>query len=447
MTWLTPFVLILLLALLAGLFVDALHRISKNDLGAFPTYYEAAKALRDGHDPYAQHIGAYSYVYPPLYAFLCRPLAGLPQSTAARVMLLMNTAFVLAALLVAAYAILGRLGNRATALNVVGVALCAAVIAAVPLHNELRGMETNALILLCFALALYWLDRRPGCAGFALALAINIKYLPLAVLPYLLMRRRWAAASATVLWSTALALAPAVSIGWAGNLAYLRQAVGGLGNLAGAGATAGSARINSASIESSISVTSTFARLGESLGWSTKSGFLLGGAIAAACIFMAILAYRRNRLPLLLWPESAAQGGPPFRMLIAIEWAGIITGLLAFSPNTQNRNLVLAVIPATLAAILLRFPRPGSARTSAVIAILTMLVALILPVAAMGHHRTGVWQHSGMPCWSLLAAYVILLHVGLAAARGPENGQTIASRSTSNGSVKKAVNKPVVNSR
>jgi hypothetical protein len=442
-TWLTRLVLILLFALLAGLFLDALHRISKNELGAFQTYYEAAKSLRDGRDPYVQRVGTYSYVYPPLYAFLCRPLACVPQRTAARVMLLANTAFILAALLLTAHAMLRRLGIRAIALNVAGVALSAAVIAAVPIYNELRGMETNALMLLCFALALHWLDRRPGRAGLSLALAINIKYLPLAAIPYLLIRRRWAAACATALWSVALALAPALSVGWARNLGYLRSAVGGLGSLAGASTTAGSAHINSASVDSSISITSTLARVGESVGWTARSGLLLGGAVAVCCILVAISAYRRERLPLLLWPAPTAQRMRPSQSLVAIEWAGLVTSVLAFSPNTQNRNLVLAVIPATLAAILVRFPRPGASRLPTAIAIFMLLVALILPVATMGHHLTGVWQHSGMPCWCLLAAYIVLLHVGLQDARGPECREAFDSRTSSSHDAPLSFNTPV----
>ncbi|HWE97556.1 MAG TPA: glycosyltransferase family 87 protein [Tepidisphaeraceae bacterium] len=402
-----------MLTLLAGLFVDARHRINKSDTGAFSTYWEAARDLRDGRDPYGRHVGAYSYVYPPLYALLCRPLATMPLIQAARIMLVINTAFVLAALLLTSRSVLERLSISTSALNVLGVAFGAALLAAVPLHNELRGMETNALLLLSFALGLYWLDRRPGCAGLALAVAINIKYLPVLAIPYMLLRRRWAAAAATALWSAALALLPALFIGWTTNLRYLRMAVGGLGNLAGTGPAAGSAHVNQASVLSSISITSTFARLAEGLGWPSRSGLALGAAAAACCGLMAVVAYRRRRLPLLLWPAARAQTASPFQALVAIEWAGLVTGILAFSPNTQNRNLVLAVIPAVLAVVLLRFPRGGLSRRPVVIAVITMLVALILPIAAMGHENTGIWQHSGMPCWCLLAAYAVLLVVGL----------------------------------
>ncbi|MDB5333197.1 MAG: hypothetical protein JWP03_4348 [Phycisphaerales bacterium] len=411
--WVAAVVCVALLTLLAGLFVDARHRIDKNDTGAFSTYQEAARDLRDGRDPYAGHVGTYSYVYPPLYALLCRPLAALPLITAAHAMLLVNTAFVLAALLLTSRSVLERLAIPASALNVVGVAFSAALIAAVPIHNELRGMETNALLLLSFTLGLYWLDRRPGRAGFALAVAINIKYLPILAIPYMLLRRRWAAAAATALWSAALALLPALFIGWTTNLRYLRMAVGGLGNLAGAGSAAGAAHVNQASVSSSISITSTFARLAEALGWPSRSGLALGAAAAACCGLMAVVAYRHRRLPLLLWPAARAQTASPFQSLVAIEWAGLVTGILAFSPNTQNRNLVLAVIPAVLAVVLARFPRAGISPRPVVIAVITMLVALILPIAAMGHENTGIWQHSGMPCWCLLAAYAVLLNIGL----------------------------------
>ena len=66
-----------------------LHQIAKGHIGAFGTYYVAADALRYGRNPYSR-IGVYPYVYPPLYAFLCQPLARLPRAPAAEIMLMMT---------------------------------------------------------------------------------------------------------------------------------------------------------------------------------------------------------------------------------------------------------------------------------------------------------------------------------------------------------------------
>ena len=92
----------LLIAGLAVLFgilaADGLHQITKGKVGAFNTYYDAAEALRDGRDPYAVHHGLYNYVYPPLYAFLWRPLLHLSRPAAARSMLVLNAGLILAAL-------------------------------------------------------------------------------------------------------------------------------------------------------------------------------------------------------------------------------------------------------------------------------------------------------------------------------------------------------------
>ena len=120
-------------------------------------------------------------------------------------MLAVNCACVLAALLVGAAALLGRIGRSVSLRNIAFAALAAALVAIVPIHNELRGLETNSILLLSFVLALYWLDRRPVAGGLALAVGVSIKYLPIIAVPYLLLRRRWTTAGATLVGSIGLA--------------------------------------------------------------------------------------------------------------------------------------------------------------------------------------------------------------------------------------------------
>src|SRR5258705_8385049 len=90
--------------------------------------------------------------------------------------------------------------------------------------------QTNGLMLLMLALALRWLDRKPWLAGLALGFAVNIKYLPLVLLPWLLIRRRWLAAGSFVLGCIFFAILPAVQSGWNNNLNHLSTAFRGPGH-------------------------------------------------------------------------------------------------------------------------------------------------------------------------------------------------------------------------
>jgi hypothetical protein len=287
----------------------------------------------------------------------------------------------------------------------------------VPIHNEMRGMETNSIVLLSFVLALCWLDRHPILSGLALAVAISIKYLPVIAIPYLLLRRRWLAAVATVGWSIILALLPAVSLGWSTNLGYLHYSTGGLVHLAGMKSTTAVAKVQGTDVATSISITSSLSRGVGRLGWPNVMAPALVATVIIIWVAVILLGYRRRRLPILHWPNARAQRTAPFDALLAIEWAGVVTFALAFSPNTQNRNLVLAVVPVTLAAVLAWFPIPGHSRRWIGFSIGVILLGLILPVASMGKPFTVFWLHGAWPCWCLLVPYAILHRAGLAIAQ------------------------------
>ena len=410
-----------LLVIFAVLVADVRHQIAKNELGGVKTYYPAAVAMAHGQSPYAySHAGGYPYVYPPLFAVMYEPLHRLPINSAARVSLVFDAAMLLLALLVSSRAMLARLGEKVNAANMPAISFGVALIALVPLHNELRGLETNSILLLSFALALYWLDRFPIGAGLALAVSINIKYLPIVAIPYLLLRRRWKATIATLAWTIALALLPAIQLGWSTNLAYLETAVGGLINLTQNGAVSGdSAQVHSADVETSLSIASATARIARHHGWP-KSSELLGMAmIGGGWLGLILIPYRIFRRPILQWPDAAARQNPPFPRLVAIEWSALVIFALAFSPNTQNRNLVMAIIPATLAVHLLFFAGGFLPRIVAILASAILAVGLYLPIAMMGKPFTIAWVADGGACVCLLASQ-FLLTVATLASRGAD---------------------------
>ena len=162
---------------------------NEKHLGDFPTFYQAAEFARDHKDIYAAGKPKQKYVYPPLTAFLYVPLTYLPRLTAAHVSLVINAGIILLALYLAADTFVRRMDGRGKVLPI-AVAFGVAILNENEMRLQLTMLETDAVMLLMFVLALRWLDRLPIGAGLALAFAFNIKYLPIVVVPYLLLHRR-----------------------------------------------------------------------------------------------------------------------------------------------------------------------------------------------------------------------------------------------------------------
>jgi hypothetical protein len=329
--------------------------------------------------------------------------------------MLLDASFIALGMILLSRIMLLRLGLKATATSVAIVALSASLLIVAPIRNEMHGLESNALVFLCFVLALYLIDRHPLLAGICLAVAINIKYLPIVLLPYLLLRRRWMAAGATVVGTAGLALLPALATGWGTNIHYLHMAVGGLLHLTGAGAAPGDiANVPMLTESASLSITSSLARSAHLHGWPSGSAAGITLLIAAIWAGAVLAMYRRGGFPAFRWPRAAAQRFGSYKGLFMMEWAGLISTMLALSPNTQDRHLLLAAFPVTLAMAMAWFARP--ARSPYVLATGAVIVALgvLLPIGAMGRAFTVSWRAAGMPGWFLLAGCGMILWAGLA---------------------------------
>src|SRR6202042_3814306 len=135
----------------------------------------------------------------PLIALLYTPIAKLPYETAGFVMLAINCILAASAIRLAAGEFADRFGLPAAPSLIWSIALLGAILDVDKIRNELQMLQTNALMLMMFVLALRWLDRRPILAGIALGVVFNIKYLSLAMLPYLILRRRWKTLAAFVI--------------------------------------------------------------------------------------------------------------------------------------------------------------------------------------------------------------------------------------------------------
>ncbi|MEI6787451.1 MAG: glycosyltransferase family 87 protein [bacterium] len=407
--WILLITLVISIMMLAFT-AHAFKKAARGDHCDFQAYYVAAKALCEHNDPYV--FAERPYIYPPLFATLCMPLASLPANTAAMTYVPVMVAAILLSFFWGVREIMRRLDVPVTPLLFAITFLISFAVMEDRIKSDLQMFQVNSLLLFLFILALRWLDRHPLWAGAALGLAINIKAFPIIMLPYLLFRRRYRAAASMVVSTILFGLLPSAVIGWKTNLQYLAQSSGGFLSLLGVQTgVEQKAQIKDVTASYSVSLPSGIVRMAgpghETLAWT-----------AVAMIFLTIIifgawVYRRGGIPRLHWPDAAQQQQQPWKALIALEWAILIALALIFSPQTNSRHLLmLAPLPMLGAAMMVKsFPKPGW------IWILTgtalAWASITLPPGSFRisflHTAHVFWQFVGGPSWVLLAAIPPLL--------------------------------------
>jgi hypothetical protein len=349
-----------------------------------------------------------------LIALLYTPIARLPYETAGFVMLGINCILAASAIRLAAGEFAYRFSLSAAPALIWSIALLGAVLDIDKIRNELQMLQTNALMLMMFVLALRWLDRRPLLAGLALGLIFNIKYLSLAMLPYLILRRRWKTLGAFVFSAFGFAFLPAIVDGWQANLRSLHVAFGGLLHMVGAGAGE-QANVEDITAMFSSSITSAMARLSEG-GLPMSVVLLLVMAIALATLGIVIFLYQREGFSLFRWPAASEQAHQPYRGIVGLEWAGLVTAALVFSPQTNTRHLFLALLVTVGTAALLLGGQWSRGRTILSLAAILAFLGFILPPGQRPvtlRSASFRWTAVGGACWCLLMLYLTMLSEGL----------------------------------
>jgi Glycosyltransferase family 87 len=323
-------------------------------------------------------------------------------------------------------------------------------------------------------LGMAWLRTKPVLGGAALALACAIKYVPLAFLPYLLVRRQWKAAGGMTAGLLACALLPALWLGWNRNLEYLAIALRGMGVMSGASsaATASSGSKPAANVipidaEYSLSITSGIARmLGPDRSFASLAIWTCAALVAAVCI--AWLLYRVKGIGLFTlstslsrdftpstdkdhasttpdlsesWSEdpgratktSTSSATPSTRahsnahhnallnalpLLWFAECSAVLAAALAFAPQTQKRHFnILVPLVAGLVVVAGRIPG-GAIKVS--IASLLIFAAGVTPMLNVPGTRAfvdNVWKWSGGPGWLAIAAAYALVWLALSRSK------------------------------
>jgi hypothetical protein len=249
-------------------------------------------------------------------------------------------------------------------------------------------------------------------SGLALGFGANIKYVTLIALPYLLIRKRFKAALSTVAGSLLWALLPALAMGWNRNIEFLRKAIDGLVNLSAQNsAVAGAAKVFGPEFGYSIPA---FAARYFGNGGHTVASMAVVCVVALLFSLTAWGLYRSAKIPMLLGRggRRETQGITPG--VVALEWAGLIVIVLAFSPQTSSPRLSMLLFPCLLAVSVLLMPRGQISGLPLILGLLIMFAGLVLPIKGVGlDPAIPIWRNFSGPTWCILPMYLTLLWVGL----------------------------------
>lgn len=194
--------------------------------GDFKIFLEASKMLRDGGNPY--HVwhfvseGNYGmYFYSPLWALVLIPFTYFPSFVPNFIWLLANVFFLYRLFqLLKQYIDFNLLSKKQQNWLII---LCLIMSFRFILYNF--GMIQMTLFILWGILeSLRFIRNKQVFWGaLILALIINIKVLPLVILPYLIFRRQFKAFAGTILISGLLLWLPSIYTGWSQNQFLLTE--------------------------------------------------------------------------------------------------------------------------------------------------------------------------------------------------------------------------------
>jgi hypothetical protein len=211
---------ILGIPVLVFLFNTALHN------GDFKVFLEAAKLIAAGKNPYHLWIfiseGHYAFYFnSPLWATLLIPFTHLPNFVTNIIWLLANVYFLyrIWILLTRYFAFYSLTKRQINWLLFLSILLCARFI----LYN-FEMIQMTVFLLWGSLESLHLFRNKKFIAGGALlAIIINIKILPIVLIPYLIYRKEMKGSLSTLAFSIIFLLLPGLILGWSTNVFLLSE--------------------------------------------------------------------------------------------------------------------------------------------------------------------------------------------------------------------------------
>jgi len=395
----------LLTILLAGLAAKAILAHVSTDTWDFDYFYRAAQGMLLGQDIYAASDG--HYIYPPFLAFIFQPFVCFSERTAALIWTVTSALVIFAAAIIASKEIAARWIRADTDVDP-SLAWAIAAIACFLIADKIEATfllgQTDCLMLLGFACALYWMDCRPVLAGTAIGAAASIKYLTLIFVPYLLIKKNFRAAIASVLAFIFFMALPIMEVGLNRGAEYATTELLGFGRMLGLIAGDKHVKILRVTMDRSVSITSAVFRL-------TRSHYLPDflAELLVALLFVAVIAgivfiCRHHGVSIFIQEKSSWQRACA---VTSLEWAVLIFLAMVFSPQTTARHMVLLLLVFVTAIGLFLAQKAKGSRALLVIAVALMIIGLSFPPLPIH-----IWRVFSGASWCAVVLILTIMWVG-----------------------------------
>jgi drug/metabolite transporter superfamily protein YnfA len=402
---------VIALMLLSVAAPTVLHNLNPSkDTEDFAPVYKAAELMRQGKDMYSGTRGL--YIYPPFLALLFQPLTVLPERPAAALWTVVSAAiFAAAALIIATSATHAWNGSRRNADLRWSIAAVALLLSLEKINADLKLGQTDCLILLGFACALRWMQRRPAAAGIAIGAIASIKYVSLIFVPYFLLKRNYSAAAAAIGSFVALNLLPILEVGFQHGVHFLIAATAALSKMAEVGGRV-RAKIPRITWERSVSITSAVSKWSQHHYLPRPLTFAIVLACFCTLLVLILLISRRAGLPLFRFanPEPSRE-----HVTACLEWACLVVFAIVFSPQAAARHFVVFCGIFVVAAAVAFAEVERARRWVLLIAMLTASLGISFPPQGIGIDQAlNVWRALAGP--SICAVILLLLVVNFGAS-------------------------------
>ncbi|MBY0113091.1 MAG: DUF2029 domain-containing protein [Phycisphaerales bacterium] len=392
----------------------------------FYEFFDAADSLANGRDVFK--AGKMGYIYPPMLVTLMLPFARLGIETSGIIWMLINTAFFASSAWLGGRAVTRLLGlsmHAAPVITAIGT-----IVLADKILSDFKMQQVNSAMLFAWVVGLWGLARmsdgtnpalpasHPPSAirhptffialavGLALGSSINLKYLALITLPYFLLRGHWKLALGIVLGTLFWALLPALFIGWE-KMAFLwRGALAGLVQATDASGVRveGKARLMNARTFG-ISITTACVRVADGMS-KPILGPIFAGLLLLVTYALTQVIYAAFRQPMWIARFGRRELSRPHLMLV--EFVGLITIAMAFSPQTNARFIVQMLPLAFLLAGTIIGARTPRARWLGLAGLAVMWFGIIFPPASEATRELRQWwQEVAGLCSCLVIAWLL----------------------------------------